>query len=123
MRAMSEPVSTVHFGVVLGKLTYYLAALSAAVVVIVLLAPVSRKQHFAILIVTVLTSIYGGPVAVAYLDVSAWEESARVGVCFLTGIPSYVILSVIITSINTLQGKTPEQLRDVLKSLLSGRKD
>lgn len=95
--AMSEPFSTSASGYAISKAIPVLGPVLAAILVMCLATPQSRKEWVAALTSTVATSLFGGSFVVSYFGWAAWADStiglmAIAGVCFACGLPAWLLV-------------------------------
>ena len=95
---MSEPASTALGGFALTKVAGFLfGATFAAIVVMAMTQPKSRREWAVALICTVFASVCGGAGVVQWLDLHAWADQfegmvALIGLCFVCGLPAWVFV-------------------------------
>jgi len=90
---MSEPLSATA-GAVGAKLISAsgIGTIVAAVTVMALTLPKTKREFFVALLVTVFLSIYGGSALIAYLGLYAWSDEARALFHFIAGVPGWVLV-------------------------------
>lgn len=95
---MSEPASTALGGFALTKVAGFLfGATFAAIVVMAMTQPQSRREWIVALICTVFASVCGGAGVVQWLDLHVWAEHwngsvALAGLYFVCGLPAWVLV-------------------------------
>lgn len=108
---MTEPVSTSAGGWALLKfLPPALGPVFAAIIVMSIATPQSRKEWVAALTSTVATSIFGGSFIVSYFHWEAWlgqpiGTMAIAGMCFASGLPAWLLVRALFAWMNKQNGK------------------
>lgn len=112
---MTEPASSTAGGVVLWKLLggatgFGIAAGLAAVVVMLMTPPRSKREWAVGLITTVIGSLCGGAAVVQYLGLHGWFQTyvgmvAAMGLAFACGLPAWAIVRWVFTWIIRRQDK------------------
>ncbi len=94
-----------------------LAGIAAGAVAMALTMPKSTTEFFRRLIVTVLTSVLVGPIFIEMYGFSHYTLRSQVGICFLVGIPSWLIMSYIVHWLEKSENKTPYQIAQELRRI------
>lgn len=97
-----------------------LAGVAAGAVAITLTPPKTTKEFFRRLLVTVLTSVFAGPLVVEWGGFSSYTLSSQIGICFLTGVPSWLVLSYVVYWLEKSQKRSPVQLADDFRKIKGG---
>lgn len=100
MKTMSEPVSSsgaAGFAAYKLAMAYGVPACLAAVLVMLIAQPKSKREWAAALISTVSGSIYGGAFAIRYFGLHTWTEEVDSavmlgGVYLVCGLPAWVLI-------------------------------
>jgi hypothetical protein len=117
---MSEPASTALAGFGLTKIAGFLfGATFAAIVVMAMTQPQSRREWVVALICTVIASVCGGAGVVQWLGLHVWAEHwngsvALAGLYFVCGLPAWVFVRAWFAYADKRQGTT---LVDMIKEI------
>lgn len=95
--AMSEPITSTAGSYAAAKFIPILGPVLAAVVVMCLATPQSKREWVAALVSTVALSVFGGSAVVTYYGIGSWAQTqtgliAITGICFACGLPAWLII-------------------------------
>lgn len=121
MRAMGEPTSAAGSALLvkwLGGLPL-VAAVAAGVVVMVMTPGKTPREFLSKLMVTITTSIVVSPSVIAYFQFGAWPQEAQNGIVFLTGLPSWILFSIVFGMLERMRGKSAAEIAEEIRKLRS----
>lgn len=98
-----------------------LAGVAAGAVAIALTLPRSKPEFFCRVVVTVLTSIFMGPLVVEVLGLQGYSINSQVGIYFMSGVPSWLVWSYIVHQLEKAQNKSPAQIAKDIRNLRGGK--
>lgn len=113
---MTEPVCTSAGGYALLKfLPPVVGPVLAAIIVMSIATPQSRREWVAALTSTVAVSIFGGSFLVSYFGWVAWVDhpfgiAAVTGMCFASGLPAWVLVRALFAYMGKQKGKDIAEL-------------
>lgn len=93
------------------------AGVAAGVVAMAITLPKSTSEFFRHLLVTVLTSVLAGPIFIEMYGFDSYTLRSQVGICFLIGVPSWLIMSYIVHWLEKSKNKTPQEIADEIRKL------
>jgi phage shock protein PspC (stress-responsive transcriptional regulator) len=93
------------------------AGVAAGVVAMAITLPKSTSEFFRRLLVTVLTSVLAGPIFIEVYGFDSYTLRSQVGICFLIGVPSWLIMSYIVHWLEKSKNKTPQEIADEIRKL------
>jgi hypothetical protein len=119
---MSEPITSAAGGFALGKAIPIIGPVLAAIVVMSLATPESKKEWVAALTSTVALSLFGGAAVLSYFELTAWATSfvglmGITGVCFVCGLPAWLLVRAAFKWMNTRKDKDIAELAADLKEI------
>ena len=120
---MSDPAAAAAAAAAAGAYTVKtlgfmgMAGIAAGAVAIALTPPKSRKEFVRRLIVTVLTSMFAGPTVIEWGGFAHYSLSAQVGICFMVGVPAWLIWTWVMHYLESNQNKTPAQIANELRKV------
>lgn len=128
MKTMSEPVSSsgaAGFAAYKLAMAYGVPACLAAVLVMLIAQPKSKREWAAALISTVSGSIYGGAFAIRYFGLHTWSEEVDSavmlgGVYLVCGLPAWVIVR---ASFAWAEKRKAKDLQELIKDAAQAVKD
>lgn len=92
-----------------------IAGVAAGLLTMAITMPTNTKEAFRRLTVTVLTSIFCGPLVVDYFGLQNYSLSSQVGVCFIVGTPAWLVWAYAIHWLEKAQKKSPTQIANEIK--------
>lgn len=93
------------------------AGVAAGVVAMAITLPKSTSEFCRRLLVTVLTSVLAGPIFIEMYGFDSYTLRSQVGICFLIGVPSWLIMSYIVHWLEKSKNKTPQEIADEIRKL------
>lgn len=93
------------------------AAITAAVVVMVMTPGKTPREFMSKLTVTITASIEVSPSVIQYFELSNWPPDAQNGIVFLTGLPAWVLLSILLGALDRWRGKSFGEISDEVKKI------
>lgn len=97
-----------------------LVGVAAGAVAMALTPPKTTTEFFRRIVVTVLTSIIAGPLVIEFLGFSDYSFRSQLGICFLTGVPSWLIWSWVALYLQKSQDKSPSEIADEIRKIKNG---
>ena len=97
-----------------------MAGIAAGIVAMAITLPKSSTEFFRRMLVTVLTSILVGPIIIEMYGFGSYTLHSQVGICFLVGVPSWLIMSYIVHWLEKQKDKTPQEISDEIRKLRGG---
>lgn len=97
------------------------AGVAAGVVAMAITLPKSTSEFFRRLLVTVLTSVLAGPIFIEVYGFDSYTLRSQVGICFLTGVPSWLIWSWVARYLEKSQDKSPSDIADEIRHIRNGK--
>lgn len=119
---MSEPVTSAAGGFALSKAIPIIGPVFAAIVVMSLATPESKKEWVAALTSTVALSLFGGAAVLSYFKLTAWATSfvglmGITGVCFVCGLPAWLLVRAAFKWMNARKDKDIAELAADIKEI------
>lgn len=94
-----------------------IAGVAAGVVAMAITLPKSTSEFFRRLLVTVLTSVLVGPIFIEMYGLGSYTLRSQMGICFLVGVPSWLVMSYIVHWLEKSKNKTPQEIADEIRKL------
>mgnify|MGYP000979152622 CR=1 FL=1 len=117
---MSEPLSSASAGAVLYKLLIYLIGPTAAAIVVMFMSqPKSRREWFCAVISTVIFSTSLGAYLIGHYHLALhlpWDIRGQIigGIYFVCGLPGWFLVRVISHTLERYSSKTPLEIYEEL---------
>jgi len=120
---MSEPISASAGGFALTKAIPIFGPVLAAIIVMCMATPKTKREWVAALTSTVAMSLFGGSAVVSYLKISDWAHTSIglmgiTGICFVCGLPAWLIVRALFAWMEKQKGKDIAELaKEVAKEV------